>query len=497
MTALRAVLRGPHRRRAGLQLRADPDADPDRPGWRRSEAARRTDTSPRRRRPASSRPRRANTGQPRLDRRHRQRRRHQYRVERCQGAGCTDLRPDRHHRPAPASPTPASRLDQLQLPRPRRRRRRQPRPLLRHRQRTTAAARHHRADRADRPRRDGDQRHPDQPRLDRGHRQRRRPSYRIERCQGAGCRSFTQIGTATGITFQRHRPHAGDQLQLPRPRRAPPATRAVLHHRQRHHGRRPTPTPDRADRTRRNRRQATQINLAWTASTDNVAVPSYRVERCQGAGCSTFAEIGTPPAPVSPTPAARRRHQLQLPRSRRDAAANLGPYSDDRHRDHARPARHHPPDRPHRTGATAASATQVNLAWTAATDNVGVPSTASNAARAPAAHLRRDRHHHRHHLHTTPAARPPPATATASAPKTPPPTSAPTPAPPPPPRARPATNPRSPSRPPVRARRSRTSPRCRQTHLTTWASPPSSSSSTVPASGSTPRLPTASTGTRP
>src|SRR5579859_6916113 len=39
---------------------------------------------------------------------------------------------------------------------------------------------------------------------------------------------------------------------------------------------------------------ATQINLAWTASTDNVAVTGYKVERCAGAGCSTFAQVATP-----------------------------------------------------------------------------------------------------------------------------------------------------------------------------------------------------------
>src|SRR5205809_7484632 len=36
-----------------------------------------------------------------------------------------------------------------------------------------------------------------------------------------------------------------------------------------------------------------QINLSWTASTDNVGVTGYPVERCQGAGCTTFAAIGT------------------------------------------------------------------------------------------------------------------------------------------------------------------------------------------------------------
>lgn len=39
---------------------------------------------------------------------------------------------------------------------------------------------------------------------------------------------------------------------------------------------------------------ASQINLSWTASTDNVAVTGYKVERCAGAGCSTFSQVATP-----------------------------------------------------------------------------------------------------------------------------------------------------------------------------------------------------------
>src|SRR5213079_1370928 len=36
-----------------------------------------------------------------------------------------------------------------------------------------------------------------------------------------------------------------------------------------------------------------QINLSWTASTDDVGVTGYPVERCQGAGCTSFAPLGT------------------------------------------------------------------------------------------------------------------------------------------------------------------------------------------------------------
>ncbi len=39
---------------------------------------------------------------------------------------------------------------------------------------------------------------------------------------------------------------------------------------------------------------ATQVNLAWSASTDNVGVTGYRVERCTGSSCTNFAQIATP-----------------------------------------------------------------------------------------------------------------------------------------------------------------------------------------------------------
>jgi uncharacterized repeat protein (TIGR01451 family) len=37
-----------------------------------------------------------------------------------------------------------------------------------------------------------------------------------------------------------------------------------------------------------------RIDLSWTASTDNVGVTGYHVERCQGTNCSSFAEIANP-----------------------------------------------------------------------------------------------------------------------------------------------------------------------------------------------------------
>ena len=36
------------------------------------------------------------------------------------------------------------------------------------------------------------------------------------------------------------------------------------------------------------------MKLSWTAATDNVAVTGYLIERCQGTGCSNFAQIAAP-----------------------------------------------------------------------------------------------------------------------------------------------------------------------------------------------------------
>ena len=37
-----------------------------------------------------------------------------------------------------------------------------------------------------------------------------------------------------------------------------------------------------------------EVDLAWGASSDNVGVSGYQLERCQGSGCSNFAQIATP-----------------------------------------------------------------------------------------------------------------------------------------------------------------------------------------------------------
>ena len=70
-----------------------------------------------------------------------------------------------------------------------------------------------------------------------------------------------------------------------------------------------------------------QVNLNWTASTDNVGVTGYRVERCQGAGCTNFAQVATPPrtsySDTGLTASTTYRYQVRAV----DASGNLGGYS--------------------------------------------------------------------------------------------------------------------------------------------------------------------------
>ena len=117
----------------------------------------------------------------------------------------------------------------------------------------------------------------------------------------------------------------------------------------------------------------TQINLSWTASTDNVGVTGYLVERSQGAGNTTFSQVGTAAGTTTTyndtglTAGTTYNYRVRAT----DAANNLSSYSN------TATATTQPPDTqsptaPSNLSATAVSGTQINLSWTASTDNVGV-----------------------------------------------------------------------------------------------------------------------------
>ena len=116
----------------------------------------------------------------------------------------------------------------------------------------------------------------------------------------------------------------------------------------------------------------TQLNLSWTASTDNVGVTGYLVERCQGAGCQNFAQIATPAGTTYNDTGLTANTNYSYRVRATDAASNLSGYSNVVSATTQTAADTTPPTAPSNLTATAISTTQINLSWTASTDNVGV-----------------------------------------------------------------------------------------------------------------------------
>ena len=72
---------------------------------------------------------------------------------------------------------------------------------------------------------------------------------------------------------------------------------------------------------------SSQINLAWTASTDDVGVTGYLVERCQGSGCTGFAQVATVAGTTYNDTGLAAATSYSYRVRATDAAGNLSPYS--------------------------------------------------------------------------------------------------------------------------------------------------------------------------
>jgi outer membrane protein assembly factor BamB len=74
---------------------------------------------------------------------------------------------------------------------------------------------------------------------------------------------------------------------------------------------------------------ASEVDLSWGASTDNVGVTGYQVERCSGSGCTNFAQIstttGTGTSYKDTGVSASNSYSYRVRAT--DAAGNLSPYS--------------------------------------------------------------------------------------------------------------------------------------------------------------------------
>jgi len=195
--------------------------------------------------------------------------------------------------------------------------------------------------------------------------------YLVERCVGVSCTTFRQIiqigttsladtGVVAGTTY-RYRVRAIDAAVnfSAYSAIASASTPAV-----------DTTAPTAPAALSATVASSTQINLTWTASTDNVAVTDYLVERCRGVSCTAFRQIiqigTTSLADTGVVAGNTYRYRVRAI----DAASNFGPYSPIATVQAVVDLT--PPTAPGGLTAAVASATQVNLTWTAATDNVGV-----------------------------------------------------------------------------------------------------------------------------
>ena len=199
-------------------------------------------------------------------------------------------------------------------------------------------------------------------------------NYLVERCAGASCTSFTQIAASTTASYSNtgltastsysYRVRATDAAgNLSGYSNVATAATPAL----------PDTTPPSAPSSlAATAISVSQINLSWTASTDNVGVTNYLVERCAGASCTSFAQIATSTTTAYSNTGLSASTSYRYRVRATDAAGNLSGYSSVATA--ATPASPDttPPSAPSGLAASVISASQINLSWTASTDNVGV-----------------------------------------------------------------------------------------------------------------------------
>jgi chitodextrinase len=127
--------------------------------------------------------------------------------------------------------------------------------------------------------------------------------YVVERCSGANCTNFLQIGTSTstaygdvGLTASStylYRVRATDAAgNLSGYSNTLTTTTSVGG------GSGGDTQPPTAPTLSILAASSAEIDLTWNGSTDNVGVTAYLIERCQGQGCTNFAQVATSGGPT-------------------------------------------------------------------------------------------------------------------------------------------------------------------------------------------------------
>jgi hypothetical protein len=194
--------------------------------------------------------------------------------------------------------------------------------------------------------------------------------YLIERCQGVNCSSFAQIGTTTTTTLDDatlsastaygYRVRAEDTNGNLGPYSAVVSVTT------------PSPVPSLPGNLGATSPSSTEIDLSWTASTETGgSISDYLVERCLGASCTNFAQIGAPTSTTYDDIGLTNGNTYTYRVRAADASSHLSPYSNLASATATTPDTQ-PPTAPSNLSAAAASSSAINLTWTSSTDNVGV-----------------------------------------------------------------------------------------------------------------------------
>ena len=192
--------------------------------------------------------------------------------------------------------------------------------------------------------------------------------YQIERCTGASCTTFTQVGTSatttygdsalTASTTYRYRVRATDAANNL-------SAYSSIANGTTQAGGSDTQAPTAPTSLNANA-SGTQVALTWTASTDNVGVTGYVVERCAGASCTTFAAVGTPAGTTYNDTGLSASTTYRYRVLATDAASNVSGYSNI-----ASATTGAAPTAPSNLALIAGSASEIDIGWTASTGGTG------------------------------------------------------------------------------------------------------------------------------
>jgi fibronectin type 3 domain-containing protein len=195
--------------------------------------------------------------------------------------------------------------------------------------------------------------------------------YELQRCTGAGCSNFANIDTTAATTYSnsgltqnttyRYRIRAYDAAGNFSSYSSIASATTVAE----------TTPPSVPGTLSASAASGTQANLSWGASTDSGGsnLSGYKIERCQGSGCSGFAQIAVTTSTSYPDTTLSSGVTYQYRVRAYDGAGNNSGYSNT-------VAVTTPdtvaPTVPSGLAAAAPSSNSVNLTWTGSTDNVGV-----------------------------------------------------------------------------------------------------------------------------